>query len=108
MSENKVKWHPYPQEKPKNDSRNPYLVTWLYDGVCGKEPEVDLFYYEDDAFKWNLDNEVIAIGAEDEFGVALGDVSSKMKQMGIDILNQQGNMRDMGNIIEELMSLDVS
>ena len=39
MSENKVKWHPYPEEKPKNDSRNPYLVTWLYDGVCGKEPE---------------------------------------------------------------------
>ena len=60
MSENKVKWHPYPEEKPKNDSLNPYLVTWLYDGVCGKEPEVDLFYYEDDAFKWNLENEVIA------------------------------------------------
>lgn len=44
----------------------------------------------------------LAIGAEDEFGVALGDVSSKMKQMGIDILNQQGNMRDMGDIIEEV------
>ena len=44
----------------------------------------------------------LAIGAEDEFGVALGDVSGKMKQMGIDILNQQGNMRDMGDIIEEV------
>lgn len=44
----------------------------------------------------------LAIGAEDEFGVALGDVSGKMKKMGIDILDQEGNMRDMGNVIEEV------
>ena len=44
----------------------------------------------------------LAIGAEDEFGVALGDVSGKMKQMGIDILDQEGNMRSMGVIIEEV------
>ena len=44
----------------------------------------------------------LAVGAEDEFGVALGDVSGKMKQMGIDILDQQGNMRDMGDVIEEV------
>lgn len=44
----------------------------------------------------------LAIGAEDEFGVALGDVSGKMKQMGIDILDQSGNMRDMGAVIEEV------
>ena len=44
----------------------------------------------------------LAIGAEDEFGVALGDVSGKMKKMGIDILDQEGNMRDMGIVIEEV------
>ena len=44
----------------------------------------------------------LAIGVEDEFGVALGDVSGKMKQMGIDILDQEGNMRSMGVIIEEV------
>ena len=44
----------------------------------------------------------LAIGAEDEFGVALGDVSGKMKQMGIDILDQAGNMRSMGTVIEEV------
>ena len=44
----------------------------------------------------------LAVGAEDEFGVALGDVSGKMKKMGIDILDQEGNMRDMGNVIEEV------
>lgn len=44
----------------------------------------------------------LAIGTEDEFGVALGDVSGKMKQMGIDILDQSGNMRSMGTIIEEV------
>lgn len=44
----------------------------------------------------------LAIGAEDEFGVVLGDVSGKMKKMGIDILDQEGNMRDMGIVIEEV------
>lgn len=44
----------------------------------------------------------LAIGTEDEFGVALGDVSGKMKQMGIDILDQSDNMRNMGTIIEEV------
>lgn len=44
----------------------------------------------------------LAVGAEDEFGVALGDVSGKMKQMGIDILDQEGNMRSMGTVIEEV------
>ena len=44
----------------------------------------------------------LAVGAEDEFGVALGDVSGKMKQMGIDILDQEGNMRNMGTVIEEV------
>lgn len=44
----------------------------------------------------------LAVGGEDEFGVSLGDVSGKLKQMGIEILDQQGNMRDMGTVIEEV------
>lgn len=43
----------------------------------------------------------LAIEGEDEFGVSLGEVSGKMKQMGIEILDQQGNLRDMGLVIEE-------
>lgn len=38
----------------------------------------------------------------DEFGVTLGDVSSQMKDMGIEILDQQGELREMGTIIEEV------
>ena len=60
MSETKVKWHPYPQEKPENNSRDPYLVTWNYNNGFKIEPTVDLFYYEDDAFKWNEEMEVTA------------------------------------------------
>ena len=43
----------------------------------------------------------LAIEGEDEFGVSLGEVSGKMEQMGIQVLDQQGNLRDMGVIIEE-------
>ena len=60
MSENKVIWHKYPEEKPKNNSNIPYLVTWLFDAFGTKEPTVDMFYYEEDSFKWNPENEVIA------------------------------------------------
>ena len=44
----------------------------------------------------------LAVGGEDEFGVSLGEVSGKLQQMGIDILDQQGNMRDMGTVMEEV------
>ena len=43
----------------------------------------------------------LAVDGEDEFGVALGTVSKTMEEMGIQILDAQGNMRDMGDIITE-------
>lgn len=44
----------------------------------------------------------LAVAGKDEFGVALGDVSGKLKQMGIDVLNSEGNLRDMGDVITEV------
>ena len=44
----------------------------------------------------------LAVGGEDEFGVKLGEVSGKLQQMGIDVLDQTGNLRDMGTVIEEV------
>lgn len=43
----------------------------------------------------------LAVDGEDEFGVALGTVSKTMEEMGIQILDEQGQMRDMGEVIEE-------
>ena len=39
---------------------------------------------------------------EDDFGVTLGNYTKQMKDMGIEILDQQGNMREMGEVIEEV------
>ena len=44
----------------------------------------------------------LKVDGVDEFGTTLGDVSGQLKQMGIDVLDQQGNLRDMGNVIEEV------
>lgn len=44
----------------------------------------------------------LAVGGEDEFGTSLGEVSGKLKQMGIEILDSQGQMRDMGTVMEEV------
>ena len=44
----------------------------------------------------------LAVGGEDEFGTKLGQVSSKMKQMGIEILDSEGQMREMGEVMEEV------
>lgn len=44
----------------------------------------------------------LAVDGQDEFGVTLGDVTSKMKAMGIEVLDSQGQMREMGTIIEEV------
>lgn len=44
----------------------------------------------------------LEVDGVDEFGTSLGDVSGKMRQMGIDILDQEGNLRDMGGVIEEV------
>ena len=44
----------------------------------------------------------LKVDGVDEFGTSLGDVSSQMKQMGIDVLDETGNLRDMGAVIEEV------
>ena len=38
----------------------------------------------------------------DEFGTKLGEVSAQLQTMGINILDQQGNMRDMSGVIAEV------
>lgn len=38
----------------------------------------------------------------DEFGISLGEVSSQLETMGIQILDQEGNLRDMGSVMEEV------
>ena len=40
----------------------------------------------------------------DEFGVSLGEVSSNMATMGIQILDQEGDLRDMSSVISEVAS----
>lgn len=44
----------------------------------------------------------LKVDGVDEFGVQLGDVTSKMQQMGIQVLDSNGDLRDMGSIIEEV------
>ena len=44
----------------------------------------------------------LKVSGIDEFGTSLGDVSSQLRQMGIDVLDQEGNLRDMGSVIEEV------
>lgn len=44
----------------------------------------------------------LKVDGVDEFGTSLGDVSGQMRQMGIEVLDQQGNLRDMGDVIEEV------
>lgn len=44
----------------------------------------------------------LKVDGVDEFGVSLGDVSGTLKQVGIDVLDQQGNLRDMGVVMEEV------
>ena len=38
----------------------------------------------------------------DQFGVTLGQVSGKLAKMGIQILDVQGNIRDMGTVVQEI------
>lgn len=44
----------------------------------------------------------LAVDGVDEFGTSLGQISSKMKVMGIEILDETGNMREMGTVVEEV------
>lgn len=46
----------------------------------------------------------LKVDGVDEFGVSLGEVSSQMVQMGIQILDQEGNLRDMSSVIAEVAS----
>ena len=44
----------------------------------------------------------LKVEGQDEFGVSLGKYTEDMKKMGIEILDQEGNMREMGVVIEEV------
>lgn len=44
----------------------------------------------------------LRVDGVDEFGTKLGDVTGQMRQMGIEVLDQNGNLRDMGDVMEEV------
>ena len=44
----------------------------------------------------------LKLGATDEDGIGLGKVSSQLDAIGVKVLDQQGNMRNMGDVIEDL------
>lgn len=44
----------------------------------------------------------LKVDGVDEFGVKLGEVSSQLQTMGIQILDQNGNMRDMTSVMTEV------
>lgn len=44
----------------------------------------------------------LQVDGEDEFGVSLGEVSSTLEDVGIEVLDEQNNLRDMGEVIEEV------
>jgi TP901 family phage tail tape measure protein len=46
----------------------------------------------------------LKVDGVDEFGVKLGEVSSQLKIMGVDILDSNGNMKDMSIIMEDVAS----
>ena len=43
----------------------------------------------------------LKLNGQDEFGVSLGNVSGQLHELGIEILDKKGEMRDMGDIIED-------
>lgn len=46
--------------------------------------------------------EDLKISGEDEYGVKLGDVSSTLDELGIHVMDAEGNLRDLGGVIEEV------
>lgn len=44
----------------------------------------------------------LKVDGVDEFGVSLGEISGTLKKVGVDVLDQQGNLRDMGTVMEEV------
>jgi hypothetical protein len=45
----------------------------------------------------------IEAGGEDEEGFTLGKITSQLDAIGVQILDQFGNIRDVGDIMEDLM-----
>ena len=43
----------------------------------------------------------LALDGEDEYGVTLGKVSGQLQELGIQVLTEKGELRDMGDIIED-------
>lgn len=43
----------------------------------------------------------LSLNGADEYGVSLGTVSGQLHDLGIELLDEQGNMRDMGDVIED-------
>ena len=46
----------------------------------------------------------LKVDGVDEFGIKLGEVTSQLQTMGIQILDQNGNMRDMTSVMTEVAS----
>lgn len=46
----------------------------------------------------------LQVDGVDEFGVSLGQVSGQLKTMGVEVLDQEGNMRDMSDVITDVAS----
>lgn len=44
----------------------------------------------------------LKLGGEDEDGVGLGKVSGQLHQIGIEVLDETGELRDMGTVVEEI------
>lgn len=44
----------------------------------------------------------LQVDGVDEFGVSLGKVSGQLEDVGVQVLDESGNMRDMGDIITDL------
>lgn len=44
----------------------------------------------------------LKVDGVDEFGVSLGQVSGQLEAVGVQVLDESGNMRDMGDIITDL------
>ena len=45
----------------------------------------------------------ISLGETLEDGVSLGDVTKQLSDIGVQVLDQFGNIRDVGDIMEDLM-----
>lgn len=46
----------------------------------------------------------LQVDGVDEFGVSLGQVSGQLKTMGVEVLDQEGNMRNMSDVITDVAS----